>query len=80
MRDLFDEFDDHDEDHPELLQWSFDDYEGDAMQFAVYDVEVMYPLIGLVSEVGEVVSDWIEKHRFQDKGRAHRIRKPKRID
>jgi len=60
MRDLFDELDEHDENFPEVLQWSFNDYEEEAMQFAVYEGEVMYPLIGLVSEVGEV-ADKIKK-------------------
>ena len=46
MRDLFDEF--------EPMYGTFYDYEEEAMEFAVYDDDIIYPILGLVSEAGEV--------------------------
>lgn len=55
LRDLFD-----DEIDFEPVHHTFDEYEEEAMQFAVYEQDVIYPLIGLVSEAGEV-ADKIKK-------------------
>lgn len=55
LRDLFDDDIDN-----EPMHNTFYDYEEEAMQFAVYEQDVIYPLIGLVSEAGEV-ADKIKK-------------------
>ena len=48
LRDLFDDID------YEIEMKTFDEYEEEAMNTAVYDDDLIYPLIGLVSEAGEV--------------------------
>ena len=52
LRDLFDEF--------EPLHGTFYDYEEEAMDYAVYGDDIIYPAFGLVSEAGEV-ADKIKK-------------------
>ena len=58
LRDLFDEF--------EPLNSTFYDYEEEAMNHAVYDEDIIYPALGLVSEAGEV-ADKIKK-AMRDEG------------
>ena len=55
LRDLFD-----DDMEYEFEMKTFDEYEEEAMNTAVYDGEVIYPTLGLVSEAGEV-ADKIKK-------------------
>lgn len=55
LRDLFD-----DDMEYEFEMKTFNEYEEEAMNTAVYDGEVIYPTLGLVSEAGEV-ADKIKK-------------------
>ena len=54
LRDLFDDID------YEVEMKTFDEYEEEAMNTAVYDDDLIYPLIGLVSEAGEVADKFKE--------------------
>ena len=55
LRDLFD-----DDMEYEFEMKTFNEYEEEAMNTAVYDGEVIYPTLGLLSEAGEV-ADKIKK-------------------
>jgi len=66
MRDLFDDFD---ADNDNFEDWdtfpmTFEDYAVTAMQTAVYPGAMVYPVLGLVSEAGEV-ADKLKKY-FRD--------------
>ena len=70
LRDLFDEF--------EPLNSTFYDYEEEAMNHAVYDEDIIYPALGLVSEAGEV-ADKIKK-AMRDEGVELRLDEPRRTN
>lgn len=41
-------------DERELMPLTLDEYEAEALEHALYDDDVIYPVLGLVSEAGEV--------------------------
>ena len=41
-------------DERELMPLTLDEYEADALEHAIYDDDLIYPVLGLVSEAGEV--------------------------
>lgn len=53
VSDLFDEPDWMDDEYTTM---TFLEYEEAAMNYAIYDNELVYPVLGLVSEAGEVAS------------------------
>ena len=53
VSDLFDEPDWMDDEYTTM---TFYEYEEAAMNYAIYDNELVYPVLGLVSEAGEVAS------------------------
>ena len=71
LRDLFDEF--------EPLNSTFYDYEEEAMNHAVYDEDIIYPALGLVSEAGEV-ADKIKKAMRDEGWKSHSTSTPTNVE